>query len=72
MRSAGPAAYPNILGDGTPLAAAADTAEAPGTLITTHHIATIANATARSHDRDQVRPRPLPRPDNQADMLDSQ
>jgi hypothetical protein len=71
--SAGPVAYPNIFGAGTPPLTAAGTAEAPGTQITADHMTTIANVTARSHDCDKAEARPRLRflLDNQPGMYDS-
>jgi hypothetical protein len=70
-RCAGPAAYPYIFGEGTAPPAAVGIAMAPGTQTIMHHIATVANATARSRDRDQNVRRLRPRPDRQPGMLDS-
>jgi hypothetical protein len=73
MRWAGPAAYPNIFGDGTPPPTAAVPAKAPGTQITMHHMATVANATARNRGLEKNRPRRRlrPCPVNQPGMFHS-
>jgi hypothetical protein len=73
MCSRGPAAYPNIFGDGTPPPAIAVPAEAPGTQIAMHHMTTVANATARNLGLEKNRPRRRPRscPVNEPGMFPS-
>jgi hypothetical protein len=73
MCCTGPAAYPNIFGDGTPPPVTVGAAAAFGTHIAMASVVTMANATARSHDPPNTKPGRRHRtcPDNQPCMLDS-